>query len=327
MNGSSDRREFLKRSAAIVGGGTLTSAFLGCQTATDKLPTDGIAVAEEAWTGFKFAMCNECMMDLSWAEQCRIISEAGYTAVEIAPFTLVKEGVTEITQEGRAELNRVMSDHGLDCVGMHWLLSPPPHGMHFTTPNAEQRQKTVDYLRALVDFSADLNGPYMIFGSPGQRSTDGISVEEAVRHFGDGLAAVADHAQERDVKILIEPLTKEQTNVINTMAEAVAVVDRVNHPAIRSMFDYHNTADETDPMDTLIRDYIDYIDHVQIQEMDGRHLGTGPSLTDFPSTFQAFKDVGYNGWISLEIFDFEPGGETIAKESMAVLQKLAESVS
>jgi len=167
----------------------------------------------------------------------------------------------------------------------------------------------------------------MIFGSPGQRSATEISVEEANKNFAEGLAQCADLCAERNVKILVEPLTKEQTNVVNTMAEAVNIVEMVDHPNIRSMFDYHNTADETDPMDKLIRDYIDYIDHVQINEMDGRHLGTGDSETAFASTFQSFKDVGYNGWISLEIFDFEPGGVTIANESMAVLKKLADSVS
>jgi sugar phosphate isomerase/epimerase len=93
------------------------------------------------------------------------------------------------------------------------------------------------------------------------------------------------------------------------------------------MFDFHNTVDETQPMDELIREYIDNIYHVQIQEMDGTYLGTGDAVTEYVPAFQAFKDVGYDGWISLEVFDFEPGGEKIAEESMEVLQTLESKVS
>ena len=125
------------------------------------------------------------------------MSDAGYTGVEIAAFTLVKERVTELTPANRTELVAVMNDHGLDCVGLHWLLSPPPHGLHFTTPDQQVRQKTVKYLSDLIDFCADLNGTVLIFGSPNQRSTDGISVSEAEKYFAEGLSAVADHAGAR----------------------------------------------------------------------------------------------------------------------------------
>jgi sugar phosphate isomerase/epimerase len=69
------------------------------------------------------------------------------------------------------------------------------------------------------------------------------------------------------------------------------------------------------------------IDHIQISEMDGTYLGTGPAVTDYVPSFQALKDLGYDKWISLEIFDFEPGGPTIANESMKVLQALEAKVS
>jgi len=56
------------------------------------------------WSGFKYAMCNESMAELSWAEQCRIVGSAGYKGIEIAAFTLVKEGVQEIRQERRSQM-------------------------------------------------------------------------------------------------------------------------------------------------------------------------------------------------------------------------------
>ena len=318
MKSPFNRRDFLKASSLALPTVALSQYGLGCNTPPPA----------EAWPGFKFAMCNECMMDLPWAEQCRIMSEAGYTGVEIAAFTLVQESVNELNAEDRRELVRVMDANGLECVGLHWLFTPPPEGLHFTTPDAELRQRTVGYLDDLIDFCADLGGKVLIFGSPGQRSTTGGStVDEAKQRLVEGLAQVGDHAQERGVKVLFETLDSGQTDVVNTMAESLDIVQRVAHPAIGTMFDYHNTLDETDSLEKLVRDYFPYIEHIQIQEIDGRHLGTGDARETFVDSFKALRELGYDKWISLEIFDFEPGGKVIAEESMEVLKALEASTS
>jgi len=308
-----NRRDFIKTSGSIVSGAVLSGLTLSChQNKT----------VHEEWSGFKYAMCNESMAELSWSEQCRIVSDAGYRGIEISAFTLVKESVKEINQTERKEMVSIMKDAGLECVGLHWLLAPPPKGLHFTTPDIKVRRKTVAYLDTLIDFCGDLGGSYMIFGSPKQRDTRGISVEQAKKYFAEGLIAVADHAQQRGIEILIEPLGKRTTDVINTLAEASEMTELINHPAIRMMFDFNNTVDETEPFDVLLRKYYKNIHHVHVQEMGGRHLGTGNAVNDYVKAFQVLKDMRYNYWISLEVFDFTPGGKTIANESMRTLKQI-----
>lgn len=56
--------------------------------------------------------------------------------------------------------------------------------------------------------------------------------------------------------------------------------------------------------------------------MDGRHLGTGTGINDYTKAFQTLKDFKYDKWISLEVFDFTPGGKTIAKESISALKQI-----
>ena len=274
------------------------------------------------WRGFRYAMCNESLQDYPFEDQCRVISEAGYRAIEIAPFTLVKNGVQEISSSRRKQMLATVRNHGLVCNGLHWLFTPPPHDLHFTTPNKHRRNQSIAYLHELIDFCGDLEGEVMIFGSPQQRSTDGISVDEAKKYFAEGLARVADHARDRDVLLLVEHLDHTQSDVVNTLAEAKEVMDMVGHPAIRMMFDFHNTADETEALAALIRQFYDAIEHVHVQEMDGRHLGTGGAADDFVEAFQALKDLGYDRWVSLEVFDFSPGGANIANVSMQVLKEI-----
>ncbi len=309
-----NRRDFIRTSGNILGAAALSELTFGCRKKEEPLPSK--------WKGFKYAMCNESMAELSWAEQCQIIGNAGYKGVEIATFSLVKQGVREITPDRRKEMVSIMKNAGIECVGLHWLLAPPPKGLHFTTPDATVRQKTLDYFNELIDFCGDLGGPYMIFGSPNQRKSEGISAEEATKYFVDSLAKVADHAGERHVKILIEPLGKEVTDVANTMAESLDVARQVDHPAVQIMFDFHNTTDETEPFDVLIKKYFNNIHHVHVQEMDGTYLGTGTAVNDYVKAFQALRDLQFDKWVSLEVFDFKPGGKKIAEESIRVLKQI-----
>jgi len=316
-----DRRDFIKTSGGILVGSALGGLTFSCHLGE---------VSPSGWGGFKYAMCNESMTEgsrlagsqLSWVEQCQIIGDAGYKGVEIAAFTLVKEGVQEISPTKRKEMLSVMKNAGIECAGLHWLLAPPPKGLHFTTPDAAVRQKTIAYFDELIDFCGDLDGSCMIFGSPKQRNTRDISVEEAKKYFVEGLLAVADHAQQRGIKILIEPLGKRVTDVVNTLAEALELAEQVNHPAVQIMFDFNNTVDETEPFDVLLRKYYKHIHHVHVQEMGGKHLGTGTAVNDYVEAFQTLKDLQYDKWISLEVFDFSPDGRRIAEESMRTLKQI-----
>ena len=153
----------------------------------------------------------------------------------------------------------------------------------------------------------------MVFGSPKQRAAmDGVTGEEATKRWIDGLAHVAPHAESRGVTILIEALPSSQCNVVTTLEEAVKYVRQIGSPAIQTMFDSHNAEDEVENHATLVERYFDWIRHVHVNEMDGRHPGTGDY--DFLSIFDVLKRKGYTGWISLEAFDFSFGAETLARE-------------
>ena len=274
---------------------------------------------------FKFSFCNESMKGMPWPEQCKLVGKAGYQGIEVAAFSLVKNDVGDLTPGDRRDMRTAMKDAGLTCAGLHWLLMPPPAGLHCTTPDKPVRQKSWDYVRRLVDFCGDLQGSVMVFGSPKQRNAQGISVDQAIGYFTEGLRSIADHAASRKVSILIESLDHTQTDVINTLAEAAKVVAAINHPAIKTMFDFHNTLDEKEPFDVLIRKYFNVIHHIHIQEMDGKYLGAGTGVKDFATAFKTIKGLGYDRWISVEVFDFAPGPQKLAEESMKALRALAQA--
>jgi len=267
---------------------------------------------------FRQAICNEVFENWDFADTCRAVRAAGYDGIEIAPFTLAEDPAT-LSPARRRECRGIMESAGLQFVGLHWLMVSPK-GLHVTTPDAALRRRSWDHIRNLVDLCADLGDEgVMVFGSPKQRgTTGGLRRAEATRHYVDGLAEVAPHAGERGVTILMEALPEGQCDVVTTLDEAATLVLQIDHPAIRTMFDSHNAIDEREPHAVLVDRHYDLIRHIHVNELDGGYPGT--ASYDFKSVFDVLRRRGYNRWISAEVFDFSPGAETIARNSLRYLE-------
>jgi len=267
---------------------------------------------------FHQAICNEAFEKFQFADACHAIRKAGYEGIEIAPFTLAEDPAM-IPASRRSEYRSIIAAAGLRFVGLHWLMVSPK-GLHVTTPDAALRAKSWLHIRNLVDLCADLgSGGVMVFGSPNQRATTGgLNREQATRHYVEGLAAVAPHAAERGVTILVEALPKGQCDVVQTLDEAAAIVKEIDSPGVRTMFDTHNAIDEVEPHAVLLNRHYDLIRHVHVNELDGRHCGAGSY--DFKPILSLLQMRGYPGWVSLEAFDFTPGAEKLANDSLRYLE-------
>jgi D-psicose/D-tagatose/L-ribulose 3-epimerase len=267
---------------------------------------------------FRQAICNEAFDKWVFADECKAIRKAGYTGIEIAPFTLA-EYPASVAPGQRKEYRDIIVSEGLQFVGLHWLMVSPK-GLHVTTPDTALRERSWQHIRDLIDLCADLGQDgVMVFGSPYQRSTTGgLTREQATRNYVDGLVGVAPHAAGRGVTILIEALPVAQSDVVTTLAEAVSLVEEIGSPAVRTMFDVHNAIDEAEPHAALVDRYFGYIRHVHVNELDGRHCGAGGY--DFKPVLEVLRRRNYAGWVSLEAFDFTPGAERLANESLRHLE-------
>ena len=305
---TSDRRAFLA---------VLAASACGVRE-SEVEPPEGSGAAGPG--SFRLAICNETFQGWDFAAGCRGAVDTGYTGIEIAPFTL-SDDPASIPMDVRRECRDVIASEGLGYIGLHSLLTVPAGELHITTPDDSVRERSWEYFRRLIDLCADLgDGGLMILGSGKQRrSVEGSSVEDATRRLRDGLASVAQHAEELGVTVLPETLAPHLCDVLTSMEETVRMVREIGHPAVQTMFDTHNAVAETVPHDQLIKEHADLIRHVHINEMDGRHPGTGSY--DFSVPLQALKDVGYQGWLSLEVFKFEPSGEEIARISSQYLRE------
>ena len=272
----------------------------------------------------KFAICQELFEDWDWERQCQFIAETGYTGVEVAPFALSGPPAT-ITPTERARYRSVAAEHGIEIVGLHWLLAKT-QGLHLTSRDADVRHATSAYLVELADLCADLGGAIMVFGSPLQRNlSEGMTREEGLEFATEVFRAAMPRVAERGVTICMEPLTPKETNFVNTCADAAELIERVAQPHFMLHQDVKAMLSESEPIPALVQQWRGLTRHFHVN--DSNLLGPGMGETDYHPILRALQESGYDGWVSVEVFDYSPGCERIARESIAYLRETLTDVA
>jgi sugar phosphate isomerase/epimerase len=266
----------------------------------------------------KYAICNETFEGWEHARICGRIAELGYTGLEVAPFTLAPR-ITDVSPSRRAELRRQAESAGVTILGLHWLLAKT-EGFHLTSADAPVRKRTGEYLAELARAASDLGGDILVLGSPFQRNIpEGRTRAEANDFALDTLRYCLPALAEHRVYLCLEPLTPAETNFLNTAAEGVALIRALDHPFVKLHLDVKAMSAEDAPTPDVIRANRECLHHFHANDPNKR--GPGFGNTDFKPILRALNDVDYTGWVSVEVFDYSPDPETIARESIRYLRE------
>jgi sugar phosphate isomerase/epimerase len=273
----------------------------------------------------RLSLCNEVLAPWGFAEQCAYASRLGYRGLEVAPFTLVDDPLT-ITAAQAAEWKRIAADHGLAVSGLHWLLVAP-QGLSISSPDAAVRARTLRVMARLVDLCAELGGSYLVHGSPAQRNpVPGQSRGDALARATEAWLAAGERAGALGLVYCIEPLGRAQTEIVNTVDEALAIVAAASMPGLKTMLDTSSAgATEAEPLPALI-DRVwpgGQLAHVQLNDRNRR--GPGQGHDRFAPILAALARQGYDGWLAMEPFDYVPDGPGCAAHSIGYVRGLLEA--
>ena len=272
----------------------------------------------------KIGICNEIFNGWEIEKVFSFIKECGYEGMEIAPFTF-GNSVSEIPESKIEEIKKLSKNYGIEIIGTHWLLVKP-EGLSVSTRDKNLRKKTSDYLCELVNFTAEIGGKVMVFGSPKQRNIgEGQTYEEVKRNLIETLLKPLEVAKEKGIYICLEPLARTETNFINTAKQAIEIIEEVNHPNLKLHLDVKAMSDEEKEIPEIIEEGKEYLEHFHVN--DKNLLGPGFGDIDFVPIIKKLKEIGYNKWLSVEVFDFSPGAETIAKKSIEYLKRVMEKIN
>ena len=275
----------------------------------------------------RIALCNEVLAGMPLERQCEVASSLGYDGLEVAPFTL-SDAPDQITAAQAAKIRKTIEASGLVVTGLHWLLVKPD-GLSLTDPDAALRARTIAVMTRLTALCAELGGKVLVHGSPKQREVaPGETHAIALARLQDGLAQVAQAAAKAGVTYCIEPLSKKETALINTVAEAAELVRAIDHPQLRTMIDCSAAGQtESESVPALIDRWLPtgLIGHLQVNDPNRRGPGQGEMA--FAPILAALKRQRYAGDIAVEPFDYVPDGVGVAAFSVGYLRGLLEALA
>jgi sugar phosphate isomerase/epimerase len=275
----------------------------------------------------RVALCNEVIAPMAFPKQCEYAAKLGYDGLEIAPYTFSDEphrlGAAQL-----AAARAAAADAGVAITGLHWLLLKPA-GLSISTKDEPTRRRTIDVMLALVDQCAELGGRYLVHGSPQQRRVEaGDTRAAALARARELFAAVAERAAEVGVVYCVEPLSEEQTPLINTLEEAAALIRDIGQPALKSMLDCSAAGRmEKESLAALAERWLPQgaIAHVQLNDRNRRGPGQGEQR--FAPLLAALRRNGYGGDVAVEPFDYVPDGPAAAARAIGYVRGILEALA
>ncbi len=272
----------------------------------------------------RFAICQELYENVAWNEQCKRIASAGYSGIEVAPFSISSD-LASVPDSVFDQMRADAEHHGLEIIGLHWLLAKTS-GLYLTSPDPEVRNRTARYLGLLARVCRRLGGHVLVFGSPMQRNLlPDVTEERAMEFAADVFRSAAPSFEEHDVQLCLEPLTPKETNFINTCEQAVQLINMVSHKSMKLHQDVKAMlGGETESIPALIHKYREICGHFHVN--DTNLLGPGMGETDYHPIMKALLESGYAGWVSVEVFDYQPGADLIAVESIRYMKDVLKDL-
>ncbi|MCW5658155.1 MAG: sugar phosphate isomerase/epimerase [Burkholderiaceae bacterium] len=275
----------------------------------------------------RLALCNEVLAPWPWQRQCEYATALGYHGLEVAPYTLAADPL-QITEAQAHQWAAMASDHGLQISGLHWLLVAP-QGLSISHPDAAVRARTLQAIERLIELCAWLGGAYLVHGSPAQRNPQpGQSVNDALALATEAWVAAGERAARFDVTYCIEPLARDQTTVVNTIEQALAIVRAAGLPRLKTMLDTSSAgATEVEPLPALIDRWWPSANLAHVQLNDRNRRGPGQGDDRFAPILAALARNHYAGWLAMEPFEYVPDGPSCAAHSIGYVRALLEAAA
>jgi D-psicose/D-tagatose/L-ribulose 3-epimerase len=223
----------------------------------------------------------------------------GMDAAKAAGFDYVELGTTELATLSDSEF-----DSAVERVKQSGLTVPVtnlflPATLKVTGPDINSEEQ-LRYVRKAFDRLSRLGTGIVVFGSGGARRVpDGFSQDEARKQLVEFGRRAAQEAVTRNITIAIEPLRRQETNIINSAAEGLDLVNAINHPNFQLMIDfYHLASEHEDPV--IIVKAREHLRHLHMANPQGRVFPLDWSEFDYSPFFTTLRQIGYDKRISVE---------------------------
>src|SRR5262245_13286069 len=243
------------------------------------------------------------------------------TAAKAARFDYLELGTSEIAPLPDADFEKAAADIkalGLPVPATNLFL---PATLKVTGPDVDPEQQMAHVRKAFTRLQR-LGTEIVVFGSGGARRVpDGFPKDEAFKQLVDFGRRAAREARAHNITIAVEPLRRQETNIINSAAEGLELVTAVNDPNFQLMIDFYHLASEQESPEIVVRAR-DHLRHLHMANPQGRVFPQKWEEYDYAPFFAKLREIGYDKRISVEA-----GTKNLAEEgppAIALLRRAFE---
>lgn len=279
----------------------------------------------------QLAFSTNAYLNYSFPEAVRRLAAIGYRGVEVMadvphawPAYLLPEQKRAIRDALAAHDLRISN---VNAFMMHAVNDRRQKYWHpsWIEPDPHYRQVRIDHTARALTLAKEL-GAKCITTEPGG-PLDGRRWGDCLDLFVEMLKPVVEHAEKEGVMLLVEP---EPDLLIETADQYLEFTTKIRSPMLGLNFDighFYCVKDEPAPTVHKLRDHIR---HVHLEDIAAtrvhHHLIPGEGVIDFGSTLTALKDVGYDGWVTVELYTCHEAPDAAAKTARDRVLKIAQEV-
>jgi sugar phosphate isomerase/epimerase len=276
----------------------------------------------------QLAFSTNAYLHFSFSEAVRRLAALGYRGVEIMA-DVPHAWPAFLLEEQKQGLRDALAKNGLaisnvNAFMMHAVNDARQRYWHpsWIEPDRHYRQIRIDHTKRALTLAREL-GARCITTEPGGPVEPGASWQQALKLFVEGLKPVAEHAEKEGVLLLVEP---EPGLLIETMDQFLELMRHVDSPAVGLNFDVgHAFCVRDDPATTIPR-VAKWIRHFHLEDIAAtrvhQHLVPGTGAIDFAATLRAIRGIGYDGWLTVELYPYVEDPDGAARRARDYLTPL-----
>ncbi|MCH2128234.1 MAG: sugar phosphate isomerase/epimerase [Pirellulaceae bacterium] len=243
------------------------------------------------------------------ASGCQQAAELGFDAVEI--FAPSPDAVNP------SQLRELLDTHQLRLAavgtGAGWVIQ----GLSLTAADAGVRQQAQSFVRSIIDFGGPFGAMTIIGSMQGSWSSE-VDRETALGYLSEALHQLGDYAKNYHVPLIYEPLNRYETNLVNTIADGVTLLQSLSTDNVRLLADlFHMNIEEVDPA-VAIREGGDMIGHVHF--VDSNRQAAGRGHLNYEPIVTSLREIQYDGYLSAEALAV-PDSDAAARQTIQAFRE------
>ncbi|BFL48877.1 sugar phosphate isomerase/epimerase family protein [Lactonifactor longoviformis] len=232
--------------------------------------------------------------DKTGREFIKEAARIGYDYIEL-PLS----GLGSLSEDAFHELKKQIKDAGITCEACNNFF---PADMPLVGPRRKE-EEILKYTELVLGRAERLGAEYVGLGSGASRNVpQGVPLDEGYRQLAGLMRQLGRIAEKKGITILIEPLRKEECNLIHTLTEARQLAEDTGSRNVKILVDYYHFCTEKETADHITGQTTDMLRHVHFARPDNRYYPTGEEHCSYKEFFHALKSIGYDSRISFEAY-------------------------